>query len=552
MTGIQKLVLCGSAAAIALMGTASAEPRAYSQGREVRTFDGMHNNLDTPSVGATFQQFQRLTSPDYADGISKMAGPLRASPRVISNAVIAQGDRSTPNDFGTSDFIWQWGQFIDHDITLGEGVPGDGPDARDFDIPVPLGDRFFDPFHEGDKIIHFDRALFDPLTGTNLKNPREQMNQLTSWIDGSMVYGSDADRAYALRTNDGKGRLKTSRRNLLPFNTDGLHNDNGPAGADPASLFVAGDIRVNEQVGLTTMHTLFVREHNRWADIIRRENRHYSGDDIFQAARRMVIAEIQIITYNEFLPALIGPDAIPAYNGYTPGDPTISTEFSGAAYRFGHSAINTKLMRLDRRGREINDGHLTLRNAFFNAPDIIKSPRDIDPILRGLASQRSQRIDAMIIDDLRNFLFGPPGAGGFDLASLNMQRGRDRGIASYNDVREQLGLGRASDFDEVTSDFATQQALASAYASVDDIDIWVGGLAEDAVADEGSQLGPLFREILVRQFAALRDNDRFWHQRDLTASEYARVKNTTLADIIRANTRVRGDEIPDNVFFVRD
>ena len=520
---------------------------AFSQNREVRSFDGSGNNKADPLAGATFRQFQRMTPAAYGDGISSMAAPLRANPRTVSNMVVDQAGASYPNNFGTSDFLWQWGQFIDHDITLGDGVrTGD----RSFDIKVPAGDPMFDPFNTGTKTMHFDRAIFDEETGTDLSNPREQLNELTSWIDGSMVYGNNDDRAAALRTNDGTGRLKTSAGDLLPFNTDELPNANeGPT--DPKDLFLAGDVRSNEQVGLTVMHTLFVREHNRWADHIRKTRPWFSDDDIFYAARRMVIAEIQIITYEEFLPALIGKRAIPRYRGYKPGDPTIFTEFSGAAYRLGHTLINSRLMRLDAKGREIPEGHLALRDAFFNAPSILKKRDDLDPVLRGLATQESQTFDHMIVDDLRNFLFGPPGAGGFDLAALNIQRGRDRGIASYNDVRDAMGLGRVRDFDEITSDPAVQEALYRAYGSVDDIDLWVGGICEDPMERDGSHLGPTFRHIVIHQFTALRDNDRFWWERDLTLGEQIMVRNVRLSDIIQANTNIGRREIPRNVFYAK-
>ena len=363
-----------------------------------------------------------------------------------------------------------------------------------------------------------------------------------------MVYGSSDERAAALRTNDGTGRLRTSRGALLPFNEDGLPNANGPA-PDPTKLFLAGDVRANEQVGLAAMHTLFVREHNRWAKHFRRTRPFYSGDDIYHAARRMVVAEIQVITYNEFLPALIGPKAIAPYRGYRRGDPTIAAEFSGGAYRLGHSLINTEILRLNRRGDEIPNGHLSLRNAFFNAPSILQRRNDIDPILRGLAAQKSQSLDPKVVDDLRNFLFGPPGAGGFDLASLNIQRGRDMGLPSYNDAREAHGNGPGFGFlMRSLQTPAVQTALYEAYGTVDDIDLWVGGLAEDALKRQGSQLGPLLRKMVARQFRLLRDYDRFWYKRDLTRAEYNLVRKMTLAKVIKANTTIRGNEIPRKCF----
>ena len=150
-----------------------------------------------------------------------------------------------------------------------------------------------------------------------------------------------------------------------------------------------------------------------------------------------------------------------------------------------------------------------------------------------------------MVDDISNFLFGQPGSGGFDLASLNIQRGRDHGVPGYNDMREAMGLTRVTQFGQITSDNDLAEALFDTYGDVNEIDLWVGGLAEDNVS--GSQLGELFQAIMVRQFTALRDGDRFWWEEDLTSSERDRVRDTTLAEIIRDNTEI-GSEIQDNVF----
>ena len=165
-----------------------------------------------------------------------------------------------------------------------------------------------------------------------------------------------------------------------------------------------------------------------------------------------MIAEIQVITYREFLPALLGPGALRPYTGYNPSvDASISNEFSTASYRFGHSALSPTLLCVDRNGNEIAQGHLPLRDAFFN-PSRITDEGGIEPLLRGLAAQERQAVDAFVVDDVRNFLFGPPGSGGFDLASLNIQRGRDHVVPSYNDERETMGLGGVSSFSGVSSD----------------------------------------------------------------------------------------------------
>lgn len=510
-----------------------------SNNDETRSIDGSGNNLQDPLMGATFTELLRLVFSDYADGISEIPEAGLPSARVVSNIVSSQ-DELIPNTLNASDYIWQWGQFVDHDMDLTDGVNPPEP----ADIPVPAGDPFFDPLDTGTQVIAFNRSVFDTSTGTGIDNPRQQINKITAWIDASNVYGSDVERAIALRTNDGTGRLDTSAGDLLPFNTEGLPNDGGP---DP-SLFLAGDVRSNEQVGLTSMHTLFVREHNRYVEELAAERPGLSGDRLYERSRRFVGALMQAITYNEFLPALLGEGAIPAYNGYNPNvNASIANIFSAAAYRFGHSMLNPEILRLDQNLNVIPEGNLPLMDAFFT-PETITDEGGIDPILRGLAKQIAQRVDPFIIDAVRNFLFGPPGSGGLDLAALNIQRGRDHGLPKYNDTREQMGLPRVESFQDISSDPEIQMRLEDAFGNVDDIDIWTGGLSEDLVP--GSHLGELFHLIIKIQFESLRDGDRFWYERKLSGAELQEVQATQLSDVIRRNTSI-GFELQDNVFLVQ-
>ncbi len=511
---------------------------------EDRTYDGTDNNKSNFDWGSAPRHLERLGDVAYDDGISTMAGASRPSARLISNIVVNQDEGTfLPNSFGGTDYVWQWGQFVDHDIGITEG------DQESENIIVPTGDMFFDPSSTGTAVITFDRAIFDPATGTDVTNPREQENEITAWIDGSQVYGHEDGRALALRVSADSPYLATSAGNLMPFNTSGQANAAAFV-TDPTTLFLGGDIRANEQVGLAVMHTLFVREHNRLAAIIEAENPSASGEEVFQATRRLVVAILQKITYDEFLPALLGSDGIPAYTGYDASmNPGLFNEFSGAAFRLGHSMLNEQLLRLDASGNEIAGGHLSLRNSFFTAPSILTQEDDLDPILRGLAAQEHQTLDAKVITDIRNFLFGAPGMGGFDLASLNIQRGRDLGLPSYNDMREVMGLARVTSFADITADTDAQTNLFTAYGDVDEIDLWVGGLSEDAIGTNGAQLGPLFDAIMKRQFTALRDGDRFWYENDLTPEELSRIEDVTLASVIRANTNI-GAELQDNVFAI--
>jgi len=501
---------------------------------EFRTIDGTGNNVDNPEWGATEIPFLRRTSVDYADGAHEPSGSDRPDARTISNEVSAQ-EEPIFNLHHASDFIWQWGQFLDHDITL---TPVMDPEES-FDIQIPAGDPFFDPQGTGTRVMSLERSFYEVVNGV-----REQVNEITAYVDASNVYGSDIERADELRTMDGTGRLQTSEGNLLPFNINAFPN--APSEHAP-NFFLAGDFRANEQVGLTAMHTVFVREHNYWADVVAKSNPDFDGDQIYEVARAIVGAEMQVITYKEFLPRLLGKDVIPHYRGYHPRvNAGISNVFATASYRFGHSMLSTQLLRLDRRLQETDDGHLDLADAFFN-PDRIVNEGGIDPVLRGLAHQPAQEIDTRIVDDVRNFLFGAPGAGGFDLAALNIQRGRDHGLPGYNEVRENFGLDAVRDFSEITPDRDLQEKLEEVFGSVDLIDAWVGGLAEPPV--RGAMVGETVQAVLAEQFRRLRDGDRFWYQNHLSRELQRLVEGQTLSKIIQRNTEI-SREIPEDLWKV--
>ena len=511
-----------------------------------RTIDGSGNNLEDPRMNQAGVQLIRipLADPDgdgtdYGDGISSLAGQNRPNPREISNKVTVQ-DRPIPNPKSASDFLWVWGQFLDHDISL---TPTVKPPEME-NILIPAGDPFFDPGRTGTREMMFNRSVYDPDTGTD--TPRQQLNTITGWIDASNIYGSTAERAARLRLKDESGKFLMSAGALLPFNKFGLPNDLG-IGPD---FFVSGDERANEHIGLTAMHTLFAREHNRLAEIIAAESdTPISGDEIYQMAKRIVGAQMQIITYNEFLPVLLGRDAVESSSpGYDSSiDAGIINIFSTAAYRFGHSMLNSLILRLDAQGNEIEEGHVPLREVFFAPQKLLES--GIEPILRGFAAQVSQKVDTFFVDDIRNFLFGNPGDGGFDLVALNIQRGRDHGLPNYNETRGKLGLTPKTNFSEVTKSLELQKKLADAHGNVDNMDVYIGGLAEDPVS--GSMLGELFHKIVTLQFEALRDGDRFWYQHTLSQDELRKMEEegTRLADIIRRNTDI-GNEISYNVFIV--
>ena len=298
------LVLCAGL----LFPATVQQPGPLAPLPEYRTIDGTGNNPLRPYSGSTGILLRRFVATDYADGIGEPTGAERPSARAISGDV-AQQKRAAPSTAGVTDFVWQWGQFLDHDIDL---TPIASP-PEPFDVQVPTGDPWFDPQGTGTATIPLNRSDYEWENGV-----REQLNEITAWIDASNVYGSDPVRARELRTLDGTGRLKTSAgATCLPFNENGLPN--APSASEP-TFFVAGDVRANEQVGLTAMHTLFVREHNHWAARCALANPGVmSGDETLPVRRAPSSApRCRRSPTASSCPVLLGPGGATARTGLSP------------------------------------------------------------------------------------------------------------------------------------------------------------------------------------------------------------------------------------------
>jgi len=502
-----------------------------------RAYDGKNNNLRNYLWGCAGQNLYRLCPTDYADGKNSMAtrGESNPNPRAISNA-LCRTIISSKNSCHLTDCFWLWGQFLDHEL----GISHTG--SEEANIVAPSDDPVLP-----NATIPFNRSKYDPETGTD--NPRQQINAISSFIDGTNVYGTYGDRISALRKLDGSGELMTEIFNgheLLPLNTKGFENAT-LLGTDPSTYFLAGDIRSNENILLTSMHTLFVLEHNRLAREIAHRHPKWVGNDekIFSEARKMVIAFMQKITFENFIPLLLGSKALPYYQGYdSKTHPDIANEFSTCAYRLGHSMVSETLLSVNNQNESEK---VNLTTSFFN-PQYLKQ-NGIENLLRGSTQNIMKEVDSTIVEGLRNNLFGPPNPDTkmmLDLAALNIQRGRDHGLPDYNSLRHAYGLCKVKSFSEITRNQRLQAQLSSIYETVDDIDPWIGGLCEDHILK--AQVGPLFFQILSDQFRRLRDGDRFYYENDPTLSERQKniIRNTTLSDIIMRNTSITG--LQRNVF----
>lgn len=534
-------------------------------GVEYRSQDGSGNNLSNSTWGQAGSQLMRLTPANYADGMSTVDSTL-PNARVISNAV-AQQSSPNPDARGLTEWSWVWGQFIDHDIDHSPFSSSTG----NLPITIPSGDPVFGSM--AGQEIAMSRTNYIAGTGEN-GIAREHPTMISAYIDGSMIYGGRAndnvDRPAWLRDTSNPGKLKVSDGgafgDLLPTWEDstspGMANIFMPNMGTNA--FVTGDVRANENNSLTLIHTIFVREHNRIVDVLAANHPTMDGDQLYDTARKIVTAEVQAITFHEYLPTL-GVN-INDYQGYDNSlQAGIFTEFSTAAFRL-HSQINAVQLRLDAAGNVIAAGNSNLADQYFNPSEFLAG--GVDPLVRGLSANVQEANDLRMPEALRSQLFqifiGGVGLvdNATDLFAIDVQRGRDMGLGSYNDLRIALGLPEAMSFSDVTSDANIALQLSDLYGSIDKLEIFVGLLAEDLTAD--ASIGETTAAIFQTQFELLRDSDRFWYENDLaginadllmmaewdglteeTAADW--LANLTLCDILELNTGVTG--LQDNVFF---
>ncbi|CAG0922361.1 unnamed protein product [Notodromas monacha] len=344
-------------------------PKCDRKSLTYRTTDGSCNNLDKPSWGKSNTPMQRLLPPTYHDGIweprklSASGQPLKSA-RLVSASTIFDADK--PDHFFTQ-FVTQFGQFLDHDITHAgvfkldpaentgimccrNGQPiVPAPHPSCMPIEIPNQDRFYARYRQ--KCMEFVRAIPAPRPGCTL-GWAEQMNVNSHYLDGSAVYGSHEEEARNLRLfRNGQLQVLNTGSHHLPMlplaDNEGDDCTNKTAGI---RCFKAGDDRVNEQIGLTLIHLVWVREHNRVAGELQALNPHWDDERLFQESRRIVVAELQHIVYNEWLPLILGPRYMfnfrlfPQREGfsreYDPSiDPSVTNEFATAAFRFGHTLL---------------------------------------------------------------------------------------------------------------------------------------------------------------------------------------------------------------------
>ncbi|XP_036065893.1 thyroid peroxidase [Oryzias melastigma] len=528
-----------------------------------RTISGVCNNRWLPA--------------EYEDGEGEPKGwnPERLHhgfqlplPRKVSREIIRSSCKWKDDDY--SQLLVEWGQYIDHDITFTPQSISKSAFWTDVDcyqtcdnvhpcFPIKTDDSLCMPFHRSTADCYVS-------SGSDVQRAlqRQQLNAITSYIDASLVYGHTPKLESFLRDLSGhSGKLAINDRfedakgrPYLPFVAKTPSACRTDHQGDRIDCFSAGDGRVNEGLPLISLHTLWLREHNRIAEALKLINDHWSPEMIYQETRQIIGALHQIITMRDYVPKIIGPESferfIGLYTGYDPAvDPSASNVFATAAFRFGHATISPVLHRLNQSFQEHEQfPHLRLHKTFFSPWRIVKEG-GIEPIIRGMIGTAAPAVSAnmLLVEEVTEMLAVLDSLQHMDLASLNLQRGRDHGLPGYNEWREFCGLARIDTLEDlkvVLRDDRVAEMILNMYQHPDNIDVWLGGLVENYLPD--GRTGPLFACLIGKQMKALRDGDRFWWEADgvFKQKQKDELLKGSLSRVICDNTDIQ--EVPSDPF----
>uniref|UniRef100_A0A023FD43 Putative animal heme peroxidase n=1 Tax=Amblyomma cajennense TaxID=34607 RepID=A0A023FD43_AMBCJ len=417
-----------------------------------RAIDGSCNNVNHPDWGKRDSCLRRVLSPSYADGISE---PRRScknstlpSPRLIST--VLHYEKNITNDNMTH-LAMIFGQFLTHDITFVSFAPlshiefelGPGPfhlcsegEPECVPIKVPENDSFYANYSIKElpilRSLHCNKCE---------REPRDQVNSRTSYLDLSQVYGIKGDIQASIIKFE-KGLLISQEVDGTEYPPDSLfpYADNCSRPQKNEKCAWTGDLRATQHIALLSMQTLWLREHNRIAKNLSDLNPHWDDEKLFQTTRRIVEGRYQNIVFKQWLPWMLGNEYMQRFNltpstdSYTVYDPdldaTVSNEFSAAAFRFGHSQADKNFWREDKNGSwlepvELSTGYFVPYN---------NTDEHHDSVLRGSLKQPMQKFDRHGDEAVRNHLFRQPYLPyGSDLFATDIQRGRDHGLRPYVD-----------------------------------------------------------------------------------------------------------------------
>ena len=320
--------------------------------------------------------------------------------------------------------------------------------------------------------------------------------------------------------------MKLSKKNLLLL-------ENREKCIIRGGCSLVAELRGDENIALHSMHTLWVREHNRIAKELKKINPSWNEEKLYQNARKIVGGMIQHIVYTEWLPSVIRMKPYRGYNSRT--NPSIVNAFSAAAFRFGHSLIPNRFSMLN---KDYNKAYepILLQAALRNRKPV--DARGIEPVLFGLVGNKSSNVDNGFAFGIVRKLFIKPGeAGRVDLTAFNIQRGRDHGIPTYGAYRRLCGLRPINSFKQLERYMlpGTVEVFKKLYSSPNDIDLFAAGISERHVPR--LLVGPTFECLIRTQFMRLREGDRLFYRANgvFKRKQLSQIQRTTMARVLCNN-----------------
>ncbi|XP_012225863.2 dual oxidase 2-like isoform X2 [Linepithema humile] len=549
----------------------SNECPQYRAANEYPGYDGWNNNIGRPKLGAVDTPLLRRRPAAYEDGVYKPSGSNRPEPLEISEKLLS-GKIGTKSKTGKNALLVFFGQQVVEEI-LDAQRPACPPEY--ININIPENHRYRDKLEHTTMPVL--RTRYDHRTGHSPNNPRQQLNEITPFLDGGVIYGTSKAWSDLLRTNaDGtlepNGQLATAYFGNYPaFNDIRLPMANPPPPnhhdeyisqhrtENVTRYFRLGNPRGNENPFLLTFGVVWFRWHNVLASAVKRHNPKWSSEKIYNEARKWVIATQQHIVVNEWLLSWLGKKTdFPAYNGYNPNiDPQIEQFFQSAAFRFGHTLVPPGVYRRDygRNNCTLEYPVRTCNNYWMSQNSVyanLKAQKfEVEKLLMGMAIQLCEKEDHKIVEDLQRSLFGPLEFSRRDLMALNIQRGRDHGVPDYNSARRAYNLHTVKNESHfINVDEESRKEFLRLYNnSFDDVDVWVGGILET-----GDGPGELFAKIISDQFQRIRDGDRFWYKnfdnKLFNEMEAKRLEDLTFYDVLMSVTEMDWNDIPRDPFRV--
>ncbi|MEB3214287.1 MAG: peroxidase family protein [Leptolyngbyaceae bacterium] len=504
-----------------------------------RTADGSFNDLEHPEMGMAGTRFGR--NVPVKDTQLDAPNLMKPNPREISRVLMTRDEFQPATTLNV--LAAAWIQFQNH----GWFSHGENQVENKLEVPLEEGD----PWPDEHRPMVVGKTLDDPTRNEgDTQTPPTFINTVSHWWDGSQVYGSDPETIDRLRSHvDGKMRLDD--QGLLPL--------------DEASGLEMTGFNDNWWIGLSLLHTLFVKEHNTICDHLKTMYPDWTDDQLFGHAHLINAALMAKIHTVEWTPGILGHPALQiAMDANWWG--MLGKHFKDLFGRVGDSEVISGIIGSSTNHHTapyyITEEFVSVYRLHPLIPDDFEIYSADTGKLRhsmNFFEASGKRTRAFIeefglVDLFYSHGIAHPGAitlhnypkflqqlvrdNGevFDLAAIDILRDRERGVPRYNRFRELIGRERVTSFDEITSNTVWADEMRRVYNNnIDSVDLMVGMFAEDLPAGFGFS-DTAFRVFILMASRRLK-SDRFF-TKDYRAEVYTPfgldwINDTTMLDVLR-------------------